>query len=56
MSITFAGGNIVISIESTVGTVHTTNIHLVPLWLVLAALGAVILPIWLARRKRLAGN
>ena len=38
MSITFGGGNIGIIIEKTAGTVHTTNIYVVPIWLILAIL------------------
>ena len=47
MSITFIGGNIGIVTDSTVGTVHTTTVHMIPIWLVVVILVAICVPIWI---------
>lgn len=43
--------NIGIVTENTVGTVHTTTIHLIPIWMVVAILAAILLPIWFYRKR-----
>jgi hypothetical protein len=51
MSLKIGNGNLAIIIENTVGTTHTTNIYLIPLWIIAAILAAIILPVWITRRK-----
>lgn len=50
MSITFAGGSVGIVTEKTVGTVHTTTVHMIPIWLVVVILAVVCVPIWMFNR------
>jgi hypothetical protein len=50
VSLTFSGGSIAVVVEKTVGTVHTTTVHIVPIWLILIVLAVAIVPIWITRK------
>ena len=50
VSITFVGGNIGIVTDTTVGTVHTTTVHMIPIWLIVVILAVICIPIWTCNR------
>jgi hypothetical protein len=52
MKLTWAGGSIGVVVEKTAGTVHTTNIYIIPWELVIGATGLLCILLWAFLRKR----
>jgi hypothetical protein len=56
MKLTWASGNIGVVVEKTAGTVHTTNIYIIPWELTIGAAGFLCILIWALLRKRRASD
>jgi uncharacterized membrane protein len=52
MKIAFGGGNLAISIDSTVGATHTTNIYMIPVAYLFIVFGVIAVLLWLGLRGR----
>jgi hypothetical protein len=52
MRLTWAGGNIGVVVEKSVGTVHTTNIYVIPWQLTIGAVGLLCILVWAFLRRR----